>query len=194
MRDCRLGELVERRGLAAHPPDLAEQFLAHPLVGSGGEFGDRADEQVHQIVGDLAAAEHAQRAQQGGTHRIGMPAQFVGRFGCGALPVGVDQLRGHAGEEVVGQRHLADTPKPSDLGQHALQTGAAGIGFEVAQMIRESPGPAGCAPDGARLFARSSRIGRNILVVAPTAGRHGPVLSAGYRPCVAGTGPRTEGT
>jgi len=127
------GQLEQQRGLAGDALEVGDQLALHPLLGPAADATHGGDEQVGEAVGDLAPAHLAEGGEQHEADRVRMPAQLVQLLDADPAAVGEQHARGHAVEQVVGQRQRADAPEPIGFFVHALEAGLAGAGTQHEQ-------------------------------------------------------------
>jgi len=149
--------LAEERGLARDALELRQQGLFHALLGAAAELVDELHEEIEEGVGDLPAAQLAERGQHRMPDRVGVGAQGAGRLGGGSPP----ELLHEPGRDVVEEiRRELEVPQPPQLGefaQDAVEPCPSGIGPYIVQGDRRRCRRVGLDQEGLQRIAGRGR-------------------------------------
>ena len=116
------GELEQEVLLAGHALQVVEQFAVHPAFGTCADMVDSLDQEVDQVIGQLALAEMHKGREPGEPRRFRVSAKLIGGLDRDAPSIPFQFVGKHMVEQIGGQFDPADQLQ---LGQLGLDTGEA---------------------------------------------------------------------
>jgi hypothetical protein len=187
--DGRRGQGEQDGLLAPHPAQVRQHLAFDPVLRPRVDPVDQGDQEVNELVGDLAPARPAQGCEQGEADRSWRGPQVEG-VGLGRpVPPGHHHLLCDVGEQVFRQGQGPQPVQLVNLGQERLQPELARVGLELPQHAQPFSGHTGLVICGQFLqkFGGALRDRRHcplagLLLEAPyPRAHHPPELAGGGR-------------